>query len=204
MNKLKMKLSLLLLGSMLLAGPVLADTLVDYGYQVGWAAPSFAVSNASQEYQSFEVTDAEGWTISSMGLWSGLVQDPNGVGMLGRILADNAGAPDESTVLAEEIWTITGDLYGKTMDYQAYDIFLPQGTYWIHCLTAGEVTDYYSAVIGGGTSGPSRWWRDVDAGTPPFEIAGSASLALVVEGTIGETVATQDRSWSMVKSLYRD
>ena len=203
MNKLSTVFLVVMMGLTLLAGSARADVLLDHGHQSGVFSPSYAVQNSNFEYQSFQVTDAEGWTVSTIGLWSGLVQDDQGVGMRGLILADNAGAPDESSVIAEQNWTMTGNIFTRTLDHQSYNLYLPAGAYWLACLPGGTPDDQYVCSIGAGTSGPAHWFNN-GAGTTPEVSPGGKSLALIIEGSIGQDpVATDLSSWDKVKSLYR-
>jgi len=182
-------LRFLCIGILIISTSATADTLLDFGHQAGFTAPSFAIQNANFEYQPFVVQDPGGWNITAIGMWSGLVQDDNAVGMLGRILADNAGIPDEEAILAEETWTLTGDIFSRTLDYQDYQIHLPQGFYWFQALPGGIPADGYIATVGAGVTGPPHWFN-YGAGTPPEASPGLQSLAIIIEGSIDTSMET--------------
>jgi len=79
--------------------------LVDYGSPGGGSG--YAVSGANQafggftQFQPFTVTDAAGWSVTTIGADGFWLSNPSGTAAAGTLVGDSAGQPDEGNVLAD-------------------------------------------------------------------------------------------------------
>jgi hypothetical protein len=177
----------------LLAGLTLtaqAEVLVDNGYAGMGSSATVAGTNhflgGWERYQSFTVPDPAGWNVTDIGLWTALVTDSAAAGMIGYIYPDDgSGMPDQSNVLAQETWTMTGVIWSPTQDIVSYNVFLPQGTYWFGGVPADAD---YEAKWYFGTAGevPGLVYRYSD-GVWADE---SNPLSLRIEGTVAPEPGT--------------
>ncbi len=135
-----------------------AGFLLDNG--TDGASDGWTVSGVSQpfggftQFTSFAIGDAAGWNISTVGI-DGFASDPSGVGLTATLFPDSGGRPDEGNALASAVFFLTNDPFsGPAWRDEAYNVFLPQGTYWVRAEANGP--DF------------SATWRDALMGGPAF------------------------------------
>ena len=148
------------------------------------ASDGWAVSGANQpfggftQFQSFTVTDAEGWNISTIGIDGYVTSDPAGVGLTLTLFPDVGGVPDEGNPLGSAVYFLSDDPFGG-IDWrdEMFDVVLLQGAYWAR----GEAND----------ANFSATWRDGLQGEPAFSRRNSdgmefphGPLALRISGVI--------------------
>jgi MYXO-CTERM domain-containing protein len=160
-----------------------AGFLLDYGSD--GASDGWAVSGANQafggfsQFQSFTVTDPEGWIIDFVGIDGYVTFDPNNMGLEGTLLPDDGGSPDEGNPIASATYFLSDDAFGgEAWVDEAFDVVLAPGTYWFRAEArdADYSGTWRSATMGAGNAF-SR--RNSDGAEFPHE-----TLALRIQGQV--------------------
>ena len=150
-----------MLGAGVITGAAHAGTfLLDYGSPGPYnSGRTIAGTNAAggfgfTTFQSFTVTDAAGWNISTIGVDGWNVVDPNNSGFTGTILAvDGNGDPDENTNLGSGQYFLQTTAGQSNWVDVAFNVVLPQGDYFMRFDSFGDA-DLHSAVFLGDAGGP--------------------------------------------------
>mgnify|MGYP003572484553 CR=1 FL=1 len=160
-----------------------AGFLLDYGSD--GESDGWAVSGANQpfggfsQFQSFTVTDPEGWIVEFIGIDGYVNFDPNNMGLGGTLLPDDNGSPDEGNPIATATYFLSSDPFGgEAWVDEAFNVILEPGTYWFRA--EARDADYNgtwrSATMGAGNAF-SR--RNSDGAEFPQE-----TLALRIQGSV--------------------
>jgi hypothetical protein len=160
-----------------------AGFLLDYGSD--GASDGWAVSGGNQpfggftQFQSFTVTDPEGWIVEFIGIDGYVNADPANMGLLGTLLPDDNGSPDESDPIASATYFLSDDAFGgEAWVDEAFNVILQPGTYWLRAEArdADYNGSWRSATMGAGMAF-SR--RNSDGAEFPHE-----TLALRIQGSV--------------------
>ena len=126
-------------------------------------------------FQPFEVT-GPGWNVTTIGVDGWLVLDPLGFGMLGTLLPDDNGDPDEANPIASTVYHLATDPFNPNWQDESFDVTLTPGMYWMMWGDNGD-PGFWSAVFSA-PQGLNSFSRN-DAGN----IFGSGPTALRIAGT---------------------
>ena len=96
-------------------------------------------------FQPFEVT-GPGWNVTTIGVDGWLVLDPLGFGMLGTLLPDSDGDPDEANPIASNMFFLATDPFNSNWRDETFDVTLTPGTYWMMWEDNGD-SGFWSAVF---------------------------------------------------------
>lgn len=127
-------------------------------------------------FQPFTVTDP-GWEITSIGVDGWGVLDPAGTGMLGSLLSDSDGTPNEEDVLSSAVYFLGDDPFSANWQDEAQSATLAPGSYWLKW-EDNNSADYWGAIFNA-PSGENSFSRN-DAG----QEFGSGPTALRISGTV--------------------
>jgi len=168
-----------------IAGSAQAGFLLDYGspgpYNSGRTVSGNNIAGGWTVFQPFTVTDAAGWSVTTIGVDGWEVQDPLGLGMRGTILPSNGGVPDEGNPIASaQYQLLPNDGTSNWVDV-AFNIILPQGNYFMRWDDAND-PDHWSAIFPG-ASGPGSFSRRESDGA----LFNAGVTALRIDGTIAPT-----------------
>ena len=125
-------------------------------------------------FQPFEVT-GPGWNVTTIGVDGWTVLDPQGLGMLGTLLPDADGDPDEGNPIASSVYNLTDDPFNPNWQDESFDVTLTPGIYWMKWEDNGD-EGYWSAIFHA-PQGLNSFSRN-DAG----DIFGSGPTALRIAG----------------------
>ena len=78
-------------------------------------------------FQPFEVT-GPGWNVTTIGVDGWTVLDPQGLGMLGTLLPDADGDPDEANPIASTVYHLATDAFNSNWRDESFDVTLTPGT----------------------------------------------------------------------------
>ncbi len=96
-------------------------------------------------FQPFEVT-GPGWNVTTIGVDGWRVLDPLGLGMLGTLLPDSDGDPDEGNPIASNTFFLATDPYNSNWRDEAFDVTLTPGIYWMKWEDNGD-PGHHSAIF---------------------------------------------------------
>ncbi len=125
-------------------------------------------------FQPFEVT-GPGWNVTTIGVDGWNVLDPQGFGMLGTLLPDADGDPDEANPIASNTFFLATDAFNSNWRDESFDVTLTPGIYWMMWEDNGD-PGFWSAVFNA-PQGLNSFSRN-DAGG----IFGSGPTALRIAG----------------------
>lgn len=127
-------------------------------------------------FQPFEVT-GPGWNVTTIGVDGWNVLDPQGLGMLGTLLPDAGGDPDEANPIASTVYHLATDPFNANWQDESFDVTLMPGMYWMMWEDNGD-PDHWSAIFLA-PQGLNSFSRN-DAGG----IFGAGPTALRIDGTL--------------------
>ncbi|MEE9293889.1 MAG: hypothetical protein V3W34_02845 [Phycisphaerae bacterium] len=133
------------------------------------------ISGGFTVFQPFEVT-GPGWNVTTIGVDGWLVLDPLGLGMLGTLLPDSGGDPDEANPIASNTFFLGTDPFNPNWRDEAFDVTLTPGMYWMMWEDNGD-PGFWSAIFSAPQGLNSFSRRDDGA------IFGSGPTALRIAGT---------------------
>lgn len=125
-------------------------------------------------FQPFTVP-APGWAVTTIGTDGWNVQDPLGLGMLGTLLPDIGGNPDEGNPITSADYFLQDKSGQSSWRDEPHNVNLPPGSYWMKWEDNGDA-NHWSAIFLG-VSGEDSFSRN-DAG----EIFGAGPTALRIAG----------------------
>ena len=96
-------------------------------------------------FQPFEVT-GPGWNVTTIGVDGWNVLDPLGLGMLGTLLPDSDGDPDEANPIASNTFFLATDANSSNWRDEAFDVTLTPGIYWMMWEDNGD-PGFWSAIF---------------------------------------------------------
>ncbi len=96
-------------------------------------------------FQPFEVT-GPGWNVTTIGVDGWNVLDPLGLGMLGTLLPDAGGNPDEGNPIASNTYFLGVDPFNPNWRDEDFDVTLTPGMYWMMWEDNGDA-GHWSAVF---------------------------------------------------------
>ena len=132
------------------------------------------ISGGWTVFQPFLVT-GPGWNVTTIGVDGWNVLDPQGLGMLGTLLPDAAGTPDEGNPIASNTYSLATDPFNSNWRDEAFNVVLTPGMYWMMWEDNGDA-DHWSAIFNA-PQGLASFSR-TDAGS----IFGSGPTALRIAG----------------------
>ncbi len=127
-----------------------------------------------QVFQPFTVP-APGWAVTTIGTDGWNVVDPNGGGMLGRLLPDVGGDPDEANPISSAVYFLQDNFGQSSWRDEPHNVNLSPGNYWMQWTNNGD-PDHWSAIFLG-VSGEDSFSRN-GAG----QIFGAGPTALRIAG----------------------
>jgi hypothetical protein len=149
------------------------------------------IAGGWEVFQPFDVPEP-GWVVETIGVDGWRVQDPLGLGMLGRLHPDNgAGFADENIVLGSNDYFLSTDPFNSNWRDEVIEVTLEPGRYWMHWSDNGD-PNHWSAIFLG-TSGLGSTSRSggnlFPAGPTALRIAGElvpepGCLTLMVIGAL--------------------
>jgi MYXO-CTERM domain-containing protein len=125
-------------------------------------------------FQPFEVT-GPGWNVTTIGVDGWRVLDPMGLGMLGTLLPDADGDPDEGNPIASNTFFLGTDAFNANWRDESFDVTLTPGMYWMKWEDNGD-PGFWSAIFNA-PQGLNSFSRRDDGG-----IFGSGPTALRIAG----------------------
>ena len=125
-------------------------------------------------FQPFEVT-GPGWNVTTIGVDGWNVLDPLGFGMLGSLLPDDNGDPDEANPIASTVYHLATDPFNPNWQDESFDVTLLPGIYWMKWEDNGD-PGFWAAIFNA-PQGLNSFSRN-DAGG----IFGSGPTALRIAG----------------------
>lgn len=96
-------------------------------------------------FQPFEVT-GPGWNVTTIGVDGWRVLDPMGLGMLGTLLPDSDGDPDEANPIASSTFFLATDAFNSNWRDESFDVTLAPGIYWMRWEDNGD-PGFWSAIF---------------------------------------------------------
>lgn len=172
-------------GCVLLAGvaslsATAGEFLVDNGSVPGggWSVSGWEQEYPFTQFQALTVGDAEGWNVTTIGIDGNFWDDPDGMGIIGTLLPDINGEPDEDHPIASATYFLSDDPLHSNWRDEEFDITLAQGNYWFRIAAGGP---HLEAMIFDGVSGEGAFTRRGDGLETPH-----GPLAFRVEGTVSE------------------
>ena len=115
-------------------------------------------------FQPFVVT-GPGWNVTTIGVDGWNILNPLGFGMLGTLLPDDNGDPDEANPIASAVYQLATDSVNSNWRDESFDVTLTPGTYWMMWEDNGDA-NYWSAVFHA-TSGLDSYSRRDDGNEFP-------------------------------------
>ncbi|MEE9294182.1 MAG: hypothetical protein V3W34_04335 [Phycisphaerae bacterium] len=180
-------------------GSMLSDTLAP---RIGTTAPPTATAGgflldngsmdffsgrtvgAASEWQVFQpfTVPSPGWAVTTIGTDGWNLADPNGRGILGRLLPDVGGNPDEANPISSAVYFLQPDSGQSSWRDEAHNVALLPGNYWMQWTNNGD-PQHWSAIFLGVT-GEDSFSRnsngdEVPAGPTALRIAGEVQGGLI-------------------------
>ena len=158
--------------------PLRGEFLVDNGSIPGggWSVSGWEQEYEFTQFQALTVSDAGGWNVTTIGIDGCFWDDPDGMGIIGTVLPDINGEPDEDHPVASASYFLSDDpLHSNWRDVE-FDITLAQGSYWFRIAAGGP---HLEAMIFDGVSGEGAFTRRGDGLETPH-----GPLAFRVAGTV--------------------
>jgi hypothetical protein len=160
-------------------GPLRGEFLVDNGSVPGggWSVSGWEQEYAFTQFQALTVGDAEGWNVTTIGIDGNSWDDPDGMGIIGTLLPDIDGEPDEDHPVASATYFLSDDPFHSNWRDEEFNIALAQGSYWFRIAAGGP---HLEAMIFDGVSGEGAFTRRGDGletqhGPLAFRVAGTVS-----------------------------
>ena len=83
------------------------------------------IANVWTVFQPFIVT-GPGWNVTTIGVDGWNVVDPLGFGILGTLLPDDGGSPDEANPIGNAVYHLSTDPFNSNWQDESFDVTLTQ------------------------------------------------------------------------------
>jgi len=127
-------------------------------------------------FQPFTVP-APGWNVTTIGTDGWNVQDPQGRGMRGTLLPDQAGQPNEGSPISTAVYFLGTDPFNSNWRDQPHNVALGAGRYWMKWEDVGDPLHWSAIFLG--LQGEASFSRN-DAGN----IFPAGATALRIDGSV--------------------
>ncbi|MCH7840012.1 MAG: PEP-CTERM sorting domain-containing protein [Planctomycetes bacterium] len=168
------------------------EFLLDNGSIPNGSGRTVGTGSRWEVFQPFTVPEP-GWIVETLGVDGWNVTDPNNSGMLGTLLPDVGGNPDEANPIDDAIFFLSTDPFNSNFRDEAFDVVLQPGRYWMRWDDNSD-PDHWSAIFLA-PSGENSFSRNAagdmfPAGPTALRIAGEivpepAMLSLLALGGLG-------------------
>jgi len=168
----------------------------------GWSVSGWEQEYEFTQFQALTVSDAGGWNVTTIGIDGCFWDDPDGMGIIGTVLPDINGEPDEDHPVASASYFLSDDpLHSNWRDVE-FDITLAQGSYWFRIAAGGP---HLEAMIFDGVSGEDAFTRRGDGlETPHGPLAFRVAGTVVSEPCAGDLDGDGDTDHSDLGILLAD